>query len=105
MCVHVLGQSHAVLQVQSTSHLCIKYVDVVEILSCLEGKVDDLQREQHSQSTAIQGLQHGLDSQSTAIQDFRSRQDSQSTVIQDLQSVQDSLSQRMDRVETQSRGR
>ena len=56
---------------------CALPLGVVERLSCLEGKVDDLQCEQDSQSTAIQ----------------------------DLQSGHDSLSQRMDRVETQSRGR
>ena len=50
--------------------------DFEKRLSCLERRVDD--------------LQHG--------------QDSQRTAIQDLQSGQDSLSQRMDRVETQSRG-
>ena len=59
-------------------------------LCCLEGTVCD--------------LQHECDSHKTAIQDLQSGQDSQNTVIEDLQSAQDSLCQRMNRLETHSRG-
>ena len=59
-------------------------------LSCLEETVCDLQNE--------------CDSHKTAIQDLQSGQDSQNTVIEDLQSAQDSLCQRMNRLETYSRG-
>ena len=52
-------------------------IGVLERLNCLEGKVFDLWSGQESQTTAIQYLQSG----------------------------QDSLSQRMERMETQPRGR
>ena len=54
-------------------------IDVVERLSCLERKVCGLQHEQLSQSAAVQDIQSGHDS----LLDY----------------------QRMDRVETQPRGR
>ena len=78
-CVHVcvLGQSQCC---ESTPFRPTLPIGVVERLSCLEGKVDD--------------LQHKQDSQSTAIEDLQSKQDSQSAAIKQLQIGQDSLSQR-----------
>ena len=73
VCVCVLGQSQCC---ESTPFPPTLPIGVVERLSCLEGKVDDLQHIQDSQSAATQDLQH----------------------------KQDSLSQRMQEVETQSQG-
>ena len=73
MCVCVLGQSQCC---ESTPFSPTLPIGVVERLSCLEGKVDDLQHIQDSQSAAIQDLRH----------------------------EQDSLSQRMQEVETQPQG-
>ena len=87
VCVCVLGQSQCCESNPFSSTLPI---GVVERLSCLEGKVDDLQRIQDSESAATQDLQSGQLSQTTAIQDLRHEQDS--------------LSQRMQEVETQSQG-
>ena len=95
VCMHVCacarGISCSAVSTCTLLSTCVVPIGVVGRLSCHEGKVDDLQR--------------GQDSQSTAIQDLWSGEDSHSTDIQDLQSAQDSLSQRMDRVETRSRGR
>ena len=87
MCVCVLGQSQCC---ESPPFPPTLPIGVVERLSCIEGKVDDLQHKQDSQTTAIQDLQSGQVSQTTAIQDLRHEQDS--------------LSQRIQEVETRSRG-
>ena len=116
-CVHVcvLGQSQCC---ESTPFRPTLPIGVVERLSCLEGKVDDLQHTQNSQSAAIvdlqsgqlslnagiQGIQSRQDTQTTAIQDLQSGQNSQSTDIEDLRHEQDSLSQRMQEMETWSQG-
>ena len=87
MCVCVLEQSQCC---ESTPFPPTLPIGVVERLSCIEGKVDDLQHKQDSQSAAIQDLQSGQLSQTTAIQGLRHEQDS--------------LSQRMQEVETRSQG-
>ena len=101
MYVCILGQSQCC---ESTPFPPTLPIGVVERLSCVERKVDDLQHSQDSQSAAIQDLQRGQVSQTTAIQDLQSEQDLQSTAIHGLRHEQDSLSQRMQEVETQFQG-
>ena len=87
VCVCVLGQSQCC---ESTPFSPTLPLGVVERLSCVERKVDDLQHIQDSQSAATQDLQSGQLSQATAIGGIRHEQDS--------------LSQRLQEVETQPQG-
>ena len=69
-CVCVLGQSQCC---ESPPFPPTLPIGVVERLSCIEGKVDDLQHKQDSQTTAIQDLRHEQDSLSQRIQEVETR--------------------------------
>ena len=102
VCTNVLVWMYACIHMYERAYVCVLRQPQccrntpptpalpIERLSCLEGKVCDLQCDHDSHRVAMQGIQGGQDSQNAAIKDFQG---------------QGSLCQRTDRVETQSRGR